>query len=737
MANVIDFNKDENKQATGQQSAEPSASITPVSAQAPNVPATANAAAPGTASSGRFTNIQKYIGANKGAGQQVASAAGQQIQKQMKPGMAEQANAAEQFKAGVDKANESFGRSQQYGQQLNMPAANAVGITGPQNPMQLGINTGLGADTKDSGALNKDQAKGIQPVSAQTFDPNSFVNDQNKLLDFTKLRTGQGIDELAIRNQAQKSQDIAGANQLRAQELANQAGSVTGRAGLVSSAFNRPSYSQGQQRLDNLFLTGDKGAIGTVKNAAADQRRAALEAYGKAQGNVTQAGDIATQETAMQKNLQDRANALESNYMDQLKAMIDPTNANRAAEQARWEKNFQTLTGKNQGSIDSDFFDAMKLKEGEHSFNVLNDPDLALRNIANISQMRATTAGDVASQADVDMYNKLAALSKGRISSEGTFAGPDMGDLQLQGPSQLDAAIQARTGEGSLRGLLDASQKDFSDYAKGANISGSGSDTGSSGLFGGGGTASANMSANLANYLGLNNNMQAAGTMAPGTMESILGGAGALAGTTASIATGGLPLAGAVGGITGSLGSGIGNLLTGAGGGSAGSMAGARNEARRSLLDNITNTLLDKKYGNYVTRGGVKDTSDLIKQQRSVDEEMSDYLNRYQNVGKADAQAQARAMAQSELQASGRRFANNEAAEEYLSRRAQEFLPTAQAGLNRSSQDALTHYQGNAARQRDLDQQLRSRLGEQTANVPSAYNVDDLIKNLTKVPQGK
>lgn len=597
MANIINFNDDDkSKQAGGDQpQAGASASITPVSAfnAQQSVPQAQQGSQP--ASSGQFTNIQKYLQANKGAGQQVAGGINKQMDKSLQPGQIQQEDATKAFQSSVQQANDVLGRGQGYSQQLQAPVKQTQGIIGTP------------------------AAPGIQPVNAQqvpqeqAFDPSSLVNDQQKLVDFTKIRTGQGVDEEALRNSATQAQNLAANNQMTGQNLLDQTKSTSGRAGLVSQAFNRPNYTQGQQKLDTLFLTGaGKQGINAVQDQAKQNLGKLNDTFNQSTAGVNQAGDIGTREKTLQDEMQNRANALESGYISNLQGLMPQVNQMRDAEKARWQNNFDILTGKKQGTIDNDIFNEYALHNGEHSYNVLNDPNLTLRQIANVSDRNAENVQDVSTQGDVDYYKMLAQLSKGNVDANGNFVAPTSDQLQLKNASDLERATAAKVGEGSLRSNIDKAQQNFIDNAIKSTITGYGTDTGSNGIFGGGSDAHGTASVNLAQYL---NNLNLGTSGANSTnrgdysqLASYLNNPGFTLGNSL--------FSGITGGpnITGSVGNMI-NSMTGA---SSGSQSKANYDAQNDLIRNLFGTLQGQGYNNYVTTTGNKNVDDLVAQQRNA-----------------------------------------------------------------------------------------------------------------------
>jgi hypothetical protein len=167
--------------------------------------------------SGRFSNLQKYIGANQQYNEAGGGMAGK-IQEQS-------SSRLDSIRQGIQ--NQKTQAQNQYNQLQ-------------QNLGQQG-----------------------QQLQQQAFqDPNAILQNQQQLSEFQKLRTGgygQDIQGLA-----------QGVNQFQPgiqglQQAAQQAGTEQGRFQLLRNRFAQPGYSTGQQRLDQLLLQATPGAARSLK----------------------------------------------------------------------------------------------------------------------------------------------------------------------------------------------------------------------------------------------------------------------------------------------------------------------------------------------------------------------------------------------------------------------------------------------------------------------------------------
>lgn len=170
-----------------------------------------------TTPSGR-PNIKQYLEANQGAGQRLAGGIEEKARKQ-----------AGEVERGIGE-----GRTQlEAGSQ---PLAQNLG------------------------------EQGSQRIQSAFKDPSSLLQQQDQLSQFQKLRDQgyqQDISNLG-QTAAQRQQQLQGqVNQLG--QTADLSGSETGRFELLRNTFGQPTYSRGQQRLDQLFLQAQPGAAKTLQ----------------------------------------------------------------------------------------------------------------------------------------------------------------------------------------------------------------------------------------------------------------------------------------------------------------------------------------------------------------------------------------------------------------------------------------------------------------------------------------
>jgi hypothetical protein len=451
------------------------------SVTAPNLAQTSSPAAntPQQKGSGRFTNIQKYISANQGAGERLASGVGKKIESQINPQATQAQQQAQSVREGIQSAEGQL----QQGQQLRSQA------------------------------------------EQQNFDATGFAANQENLNKFTQFRTGQGIDEKALQQSAIANQQNALAAQQAAQGFGQQLGTEQGRQQLLKQTFSpTKNYSTGQQRLDNLFLSqanpqlqGIQGNLNTTSQNLGTLINENQVKQQKIQDLTNQEQELSQ---GLSKAIQDRDVELEQ----QLTQRIGEVNAQRDLERKKYTDFTDSLLKSGQGQkietpLDESLISEAGLNLGQQTFNVFKNPALASNELLNLSTRQAQGIQDVAQQSDVDRYRALAALG-GIEPSKLTQAG------------QLERAAGFRTGEGSIQNRIQDAKMKFLEDAIKQNLVGSGAQNWKSKdtFRGKKGTETASATLNLADVLGgdyqtaINNaSASKAGTLAQQSFQNDLG----------------------------------------------------------------------------------------------------------------------------------------------------------------------------------------------------------------------
>jgi hypothetical protein len=210
------------------------ASATPLSnggSGAAGGPAGSAPSAAGATPSNR-PNIQQYIDANQGAGDQLAQGIQQRYGQD-----------TDSFKHGLDDTSANLDQASQ----------------------PLKDNLGDKAETQ---------------IQSSFKDPSKILASQDSLSQYQKLRDqGYQGDIKNLGNQLQTSENGL-QNQLDSLgNNANLANSENGRFQLLNQAYASPTYTKGQQRLDQLFLQNSPGTANTLQQGLQAQKDSAVQKY--------------------------------------------------------------------------------------------------------------------------------------------------------------------------------------------------------------------------------------------------------------------------------------------------------------------------------------------------------------------------------------------------------------------------------------------------------------------------
>lgn len=227
---------------------------------------------------GRFTNIQKYLAANQSGGQKIQQGIESKQDQQ-----------AEQIRKGVEASQTKFNQQAQPEQQRLQQAQPFVQQTLQQNQ------------------LTPEQIKQYQDLAQQK---GAFNN-------ITGLQNAPSADPL--------------------QQAAKAAGSEQGRFDLLKKSFAVPSYSSGQQRLDQLLLGGQNpqglqrnlqqkateanNLVSTAQTQATDQVNQ-LKTQAQQAAEAANTG-LSTAQNQLQTDLESRAKAATDKQSQEQKILMD------------------------------------------------------------------------------------------------------------------------------------------------------------------------------------------------------------------------------------------------------------------------------------------------------------------------------------------------------------------------------------------------------------------------------
>lgn len=362
--------------------------------------------------SGRFTNLQQYLNANKGSGQKLASGIGSNIQKQIDPAKKD---------------------SQEYGSKV------AQGIQSAQQNLQLG-SEGLG-QLKNIGTNIQNNTGGDNYGKDNDLGIESFTSNPN-YNQFKGIQVGQGVNENQLNAYQQTLSNAANQYGNVTNSALNNLGSEGGRFQLLKDTYGgnaNPGYNRGQQRLDQLFLKQD--GIGGLTKQVGQEAQSADQLNKQASQSGQQVGNVINSEQQLIGDINSQAGSNEDNYVKMLESYIPKVNESRGAEYQSLE---DAIKNKGQG-LTGDQLSQLGVTGPTRAYNLFN----TLNGASDIATKGADaqTYQDVANQKNVDQYSALA-----------NILGMKPEQQRLTEASKLGNAIQSRTDDGSLTNRLKGAE---------------------------------------------------------------------------------------------------------------------------------------------------------------------------------------------------------------------------------------------------------------------------------------
>jgi hypothetical protein len=242
--------------------------------------------------SGRFTNLQKYIDANEGAGQNIANRMGNAVVN-------------------------SYGK---FSQDFNNQVGNI------NNNIQQGndLLTNKGDQYKSTlGNLSNELGTFNSMVDRDRFNTASQglidFNNQNGI-DFNRMRMGQAIDEAGLET-ARKQADLLANNTIgNIQKQQQGIQTEAGRYDLLKQA--RPKmqgYTSGQGRLDQLFFQATPDAVNSLQQTYGTQLADARNKQNADLSGITaKIAELTARENDYKTNLQNLSNQAQDTFYNKL-----------------------------------------------------------------------------------------------------------------------------------------------------------------------------------------------------------------------------------------------------------------------------------------------------------------------------------------------------------------------------------------------------------------------------------
>lgn len=322
--------------------------------------------------SGQAVNLQNYIKANVGGGDQIAQGIRSNLENQ-----------ANQLNRGVDQAEGEF--------------------EGKSKPLE----DELANKAKDT-------------IQTAFKDPQALLKQQQQLQQFQRYRdmgANADIDQLR-QNQQQSLSQLGNSSQFNnIRDAAQHAGKEAGQFQLLQQTFGNPQYSAGQQRLDQLLLQAQPNVtrnlqqgLGQIQQTA-EQRLQGLDASGQARLSALQG--------LSKKNSEDIFRMLQTgDYggqeigagFDDINQSVQQKIAQGAAQALDQPRLLQAL--KNNHDLTSGDIANLGLGDVSKIYN------LDLGKYFTQQQSVAPNASDIASNDEIQRYHALQQLAGGSAPAD-------------------------------------------------------------------------------------------------------------------------------------------------------------------------------------------------------------------------------------------------------------------------------------------------------------------------------
>lgn len=345
--------------------------------------------------SGRFTNISRYMAANKQAGTQLGQALGQNVQQAVTKDSGAAAQSQQKLQSQIADAAKQTNIIKDHTTNLaarsaaNLPAVGLQSTVVGDKHLASGYQANLGPGAEYAKSIAADQAKLTDFLKYQSGD---IASQQKTALDSSK-DTAQITTDQAQKTFQQKQDQLQ-----------------RDRGQLLTDLVKRPGYTGGQRSLDNAFLQMDKGdTLRNVRQNIIKQQ----EEFNKSnlfpqltQNYTTTKSNIDDATKSLQAQTQKNIADLTSDVQSRQQSINDAR-----AERVKW---LEDQYGKLQRGekVDSSFVDQAGLKQGQSVFNVLRDvPGVGSMLDVSGLQALASSQADLTNQGDVDLMSSFAKLA--------------------------------------------------------------------------------------------------------------------------------------------------------------------------------------------------------------------------------------------------------------------------------------------------------------------------------------
>ncbi len=428
----LSLNKDEDNNDENMQLSTTSA-VSPVSSRV----APTSTGLPAQQGSGRFTNLQKYINANEGAGQKIASKLSNATSSDLSTFDKDYNAKTQEIGKGIDEAKNLF------------------------NTQGQGFKSQLGAYQQGLNSYKNFTDRGLFDQTGQ--DVQNFTNSP-QFGQFQSLQSGLGLNEDQLKQSQGLAETMAKNTLDKIDKKYSDIQSEKGRYDLLQQST--PSFGQrstsGGNRLNQMFFQKDPNAVNNLQNSFKQQaadvaaKNAILGTQGASLNDIinqekTLMGDLNTNSKALQESFYNKLNSedafkqvndarkgLYDDYIQQLqsgKYSQDLANLLGVSNLQTYNPMGNTQSISDAGPVDAKFANAGKISQMatnplQGQFSTYNINKENLPNYISKSGQEAKTFQDVLTQPDYDSYSALQKL----------FANQDFAN-KARGISTLDPAV--------------------------------------------------------------------------------------------------------------------------------------------------------------------------------------------------------------------------------------------------------------------------------------------------------
>lgn len=386
----------------------------------------------------------------------------------------------------------------------NKDNAESMGNTIASNISNTGNEARQGIQDSQNDFNTKVEQNTLSNLGTAKADADNIVNkaksagydsqiDDNQVNRFKDVSTAEykGPNTLDASDYYQNAQSKIN----KSNEYKSNAQSDEGRFNILQEMFARPTYNQGQKSLDNLLIQGNNSAKSNIQNSA----NSLNDIQGKWDQANTDAANLAQQRTADINDVRNYSQNALTNNRNLRTSEVDADLKNINNQWNNEYNQYNDLLNNFKGgelSLSQEQANKLALSGDQRIYNILNgvSPSAYL-------DLKAFDANKVV---DKNQFAQLAALDK-LANQFGLGNSSKFSDFEQAGTLGLNNNFDAsRFGQAA-----NSAQADFTDYAKNANATGTGSKSESimeSNMFGGRsqiGTAYADSTGNqtLENYL--------------------------------------------------------------------------------------------------------------------------------------------------------------------------------------------------------------------------------------------